>query len=159
MSNDQIKLWLDANVWDGEDRSGSKDSVTFSPDSLLELVTDLFQSVEISGGGEEQKPVKFTWNKNGRLINMYDSAAEAEEDMHGFNDGYAMPLYANLQPSPNKADVPIEVSDAMFFQMAKVSIRYGYDDMDEPVTTSVSHSEAQRLWSAALSALPPLKDE
>tara|TARA_R110002110_G_scaffold415850_1_gene657983 strand:+ start:19094 stop:19471 length:378 start_codon:yes stop_codon:yes gene_type:complete len=38
---DKIKQWLDANVWDGEDRSGAEnDYCTFSPDVLQELVEE-----------------------------------------------------------------------------------------------------------------------
>lgn len=42
-----IKEWLNANVWDGEDRSGCKtDSAAFSPDELLELVTDCIAATQ-----------------------------------------------------------------------------------------------------------------
>lgn len=37
----KVKIWLDANVWDGEDRSGTKDTATHNPDDLQELVEDL----------------------------------------------------------------------------------------------------------------------
>jgi len=38
----QAKRFIDANVWDGEDRSGAKgDSAVFTPDELQELVDDL----------------------------------------------------------------------------------------------------------------------
>ena len=41
-----IKGWLDANVWDGEDRSGcTGDSAVHNPDDLQELVEDCFDSV------------------------------------------------------------------------------------------------------------------
>ena len=39
--NDKIKDWLDANVWDGDDRSGAThDYANFTPDELQELVED-----------------------------------------------------------------------------------------------------------------------
>ena len=38
----EAKLFIDANVWDGEDRSGAKsDKATFDPDDLQELIDDL----------------------------------------------------------------------------------------------------------------------
>ena len=41
-----IKEWLDANVWDGDDRSGcTGDSAVHNPDDLQELVEDCFDSV------------------------------------------------------------------------------------------------------------------
>jgi len=41
------KEWIDANVWDGEDRSGaSGDWVKFSPDDLQELIDDLLDAME-----------------------------------------------------------------------------------------------------------------
>lgn len=43
---EQIKLWLDANVWDGEDRSGCLgDSASFNPDQLQELVEECFEDI------------------------------------------------------------------------------------------------------------------
>jgi len=39
----QAKQWIDANVWDGEDRSGSDDSAIFAPDDLQELIDDLVE--------------------------------------------------------------------------------------------------------------------
>ena len=40
---DQLKKWIDANVWDGEDRSGAKnDSACFNPDDLQELIDELY---------------------------------------------------------------------------------------------------------------------
>ena len=41
----RIKQWLDANVWDGEDRSGSKDRAHFDPDGLQDLVEECFEDV------------------------------------------------------------------------------------------------------------------
>jgi len=44
----QSKLFIDANVWDGEDRSGcNNDWVKHSPDDLQELVDDLIEHVLI----------------------------------------------------------------------------------------------------------------
>ena len=41
-----IKAWLDANVWDGEDRSGCKnDYANHSPDDLQELVEDCLSDI------------------------------------------------------------------------------------------------------------------
>ena len=37
----EAKLFIDANVWDGEDRSGSKDTVRQSPDDLQELINEM----------------------------------------------------------------------------------------------------------------------
>ena len=38
------KTWLDANVWDGEDRSGCKDDwAKFTPDDLQELFDDFIE--------------------------------------------------------------------------------------------------------------------
>jgi hypothetical protein len=38
------KQFIDANVWDGEDRSGAiNDRATFSPDDLQELIDDLIE--------------------------------------------------------------------------------------------------------------------
>lgn len=43
---ERIKLWLDANVWDGEDRSGCPgDSASFNPDELQELVEECFEDL------------------------------------------------------------------------------------------------------------------
>ena len=47
MEKDKIKQWLDANVWDGEDRSGAEnDYCTFSPDVLQELVEECFDDLQ-----------------------------------------------------------------------------------------------------------------
>jgi hypothetical protein len=41
---EKVKSYLDANVWDGEDRSGCKsDWAKFNPDELQELVEDLIE--------------------------------------------------------------------------------------------------------------------
>jgi len=38
------KTWVDANVWDGEDRSGCDcDGATFTPDELQELFDDFIE--------------------------------------------------------------------------------------------------------------------
>ena len=38
----QAKLFIDANVWDGDDRSGAKaDRCIHSPDDLQELIDDM----------------------------------------------------------------------------------------------------------------------
>ena len=40
------KQFIDANVWDGEDRSGAvNDRATFSPDDLQELIDDLIDEL------------------------------------------------------------------------------------------------------------------
>lgn len=40
------KSFIDANVWDGEDRSGAKgDCASFNPDELQELIDDLIDDV------------------------------------------------------------------------------------------------------------------
>jgi len=39
------EYWINCNVWDGEDRSGSNDYATFSPDDLLELFNDFIDDV------------------------------------------------------------------------------------------------------------------
>lgn len=40
------KAFIDANVWDGEDRSGATgDSASFSPDELQELIADLMDAI------------------------------------------------------------------------------------------------------------------
>ena len=40
----EAKLFIDANVWDGEDRSGAMtDRATFNPDELQELIDDLLE--------------------------------------------------------------------------------------------------------------------
>jgi len=41
----KIKEWLDANVNDGDDRSGSSDRLYFNPDELQELVCELYEDV------------------------------------------------------------------------------------------------------------------
>ena len=42
----RAKVFIDANVWDGEDRSGAKnDRTTFSPDELQELIDDLIDEL------------------------------------------------------------------------------------------------------------------
>jgi len=38
---DRIKSYLNANIHDGEDRSGTKDTIIFQPDDLEELVSDV----------------------------------------------------------------------------------------------------------------------
>lgn len=63
-----------------------------------------------------------------------------------------------IKVTANKAEVPSELTNEMFQEMKKVGIRHGYNGMDEPMYTAVNHQEAQQLWAAALSALPPLKD-
>ena len=40
----EAKKFIDANVWDGEDRSGAKnDRAIFDPDDLQELIDDLVE--------------------------------------------------------------------------------------------------------------------
>ena len=40
----ESKQFIDANVWDGEDRSGAtNDRATFNPDELQELIDDLVE--------------------------------------------------------------------------------------------------------------------
>ncbi len=40
------KSFIDANVWDGEDRSGAvNDRATFNPDELQELIDDLIDEL------------------------------------------------------------------------------------------------------------------
>jgi hypothetical protein len=40
----KAKQFIDANVWDGEDRSGAtNDRATFNPDELQELINDLIE--------------------------------------------------------------------------------------------------------------------
>jgi len=40
----ESKQFIDANVWDGDDRSGAaSDSVLFTPDDLQELINDLIE--------------------------------------------------------------------------------------------------------------------
>ena len=40
----KAKAYIDASVWDGEDRAGAEnDSVVFNPDELQELVFDLIK--------------------------------------------------------------------------------------------------------------------
>lgn len=40
----EAKLFIDANVWDGEDRSGAtNDRATFNPDELQELIDDMLE--------------------------------------------------------------------------------------------------------------------
>lgn len=40
------KQWVDANVWDGDDRSGSNtDWTVFSPDELQELIDYLLEDL------------------------------------------------------------------------------------------------------------------
>jgi len=41
---ERAKKFVDANVWDGEDREGCKgDFASFDPDSLQELINDLIE--------------------------------------------------------------------------------------------------------------------
>ena len=50
---EEIKTWLDANVWDGDDRSGCKsDEALFNPDSLQELVEECFESLSETKSSE-----------------------------------------------------------------------------------------------------------
>jgi hypothetical protein len=40
----EAKQFIDANVWDGEDRSGAtNDRATFNPDELQELIDDMLE--------------------------------------------------------------------------------------------------------------------
>jgi len=40
----EARKFIDANVWDGEDRSGAtNDRATFDPDELQELIDDLIE--------------------------------------------------------------------------------------------------------------------
>ena len=42
LKKEQARLWINSNVWDGEDRAGCKgDRATFDPDDLQELINDL----------------------------------------------------------------------------------------------------------------------
>jgi len=42
LKKEQARLWINANVWDGEDRAGCKsDGAGFDPDELQELINDL----------------------------------------------------------------------------------------------------------------------
>jgi len=41
----KAKLYVDANVWDGEDRSGTNDWVKYSPDDLQELVDEVVEEI------------------------------------------------------------------------------------------------------------------
>ena len=42
----KAKSYIDANIWDGEDRSGAKnDSATFTPDDLQDLIDDLLDYI------------------------------------------------------------------------------------------------------------------
>ena len=42
LKKEQARLWINANVWDGEDRAGCKgDMASFDPDELQELINDL----------------------------------------------------------------------------------------------------------------------
>ena len=48
--NEELKLkaksYIDANIWDGEDRSGAKnDSAAFAPDDLQDLIDDLIDYI------------------------------------------------------------------------------------------------------------------
>ena len=43
----KAKKFIDANVWDGEDRIGAKnDRATFTPDDLQELIFQLIDSLD-----------------------------------------------------------------------------------------------------------------
>jgi hypothetical protein len=45
---EEAKKWIDANIWDGEDRSGCKgDGVKFDPDDLQELIDGLVEDLFI----------------------------------------------------------------------------------------------------------------
>ncbi len=40
----EAKMFIDANVWDGEDRSGAtNDRATFNPDELQDLINDMLE--------------------------------------------------------------------------------------------------------------------
>lgn len=42
----KAKMFIDHNIWDGEDRSGCKtDSATFNPDELQQLVDDFIEHI------------------------------------------------------------------------------------------------------------------
>lgn len=44
----RAKLFIDANVWDGEDRAGCDgDSARFTPDELQELIDDMLEHLSI----------------------------------------------------------------------------------------------------------------
>ena len=44
----EAKDFINANVWDGEDRSGAKnDRIVFDPDELIELIDELIDSLSI----------------------------------------------------------------------------------------------------------------
>jgi hypothetical protein len=45
--SDVAREWINANVWDGEDRRGAvNDRATFTPDELQELVDDLLAHLQ-----------------------------------------------------------------------------------------------------------------
>lgn len=42
----ELKEWIDANVHDGQDRSGcNEDRIIFTPDELQELINELYDDV------------------------------------------------------------------------------------------------------------------
>ena len=53
----EAKLFIDANVWDGEDRSGATgDGACFNPDELQELIDDLVEHLGATKGPEGEAP-------------------------------------------------------------------------------------------------------
>ena len=55
----QLKNWIDANVHDGEDRSGcDNDWIKFAPDGLQELIDDMYDDVIVPKLNAKDEEIK-----------------------------------------------------------------------------------------------------
>lgn len=75
------KTWIDANVHDGEDRSGCKsDWVKYDPDSLQELIDDLLDDLIPKAMEEHEKALQDKQDK----INVFaDAMSEIKATTEG----------------------------------------------------------------------------
>jgi len=79
----QSKLFINANIWDGEDRSGClSDWCRFTPDDLQELVDDLIEDIT--------KPLLNQLEKQQEIVLLSEQILlwhnRSEVDYQGFRD-------------------------------------------------------------------------
>lgn len=102
---DKIKAWLDANVWDGEDRTGcNTDWVKHDPDDLLELVVDCFQDIGSKWISADTPPdseqgILMVTNK-GRIYSGRGSVFNKSIAPRDAGNGYVSDYYTHWMPLP-----------------------------------------------------------
>jgi len=93
--NKAIKAWLDANVWDGEDRSNSVDWAKFSPNDLQELVEECMADigpkwVSVDDAMPDCEYEHTEWDHCGGLCNFDGDVSQSVEitDGHSWARGH-----------------------------------------------------------------------